>query len=59
VASLLGRTDDGSPPGFWRTVADELFKNMFDLHDCIDTYISLRAEHEGFSALLVCLGETP
>lgn len=53
TAYLVKNQDDGSPLNFWREVASKLCVNMFELHEIIEAFIRMRAEGEGFSALLV------
>lgn len=49
----MSQLEGDAPPRFWATVADELFANVVGLLEPIDTFISHRSEHEGFSAMLV------
>lgn len=53
IASVTDSGKDGAPPGFWTTISDELFENVFALHEPVDTFVSNRSPHEGFSATLV------
>lgn len=48
-------TTRNTPPDdhFWRTMADELFGNVCELHEQIDAFYALRARDEGFPAILV------
>jgi len=53
LASITQLERDGAPLGFWTTVADELFENVVMLLEPINTFISHRTQHDGFSAILV------
>lgn len=53
IASVTNSGKDNSPQGFWTTISDELFENVFALHEPVDTFVSNRSPHEGFSATLV------
>lgn len=55
IASVTQTGNDTAPQGFWTTIADELFENVFALHEPIDTFVSNRSPHEGFSANLVSM----
>lgn len=43
----------GAPEAFWRTMADELFSNVYELHEQIDAFYAMRTRDEGFPAILV------
>ncbi|KAE8552445.1 hypothetical protein EYB25_006339 [Talaromyces marneffei] len=53
IASVTQPGKDSAPPGFWNTIADELFENVFALHEPVNTFVSNRSPHEGFSATLL------
>lgn len=42
-----------APDHFWRTMADELFGNVYELHEQIDAFYAMRTRDEGFPAILV------
>lgn len=44
---------NAAPEGFWRTMADELFSNVHELHEQIDAFYAMRTRDEGFPAILV------
>ncbi|KAI3390778.1 hypothetical protein diail_8679 [Diaporthe ilicicola] len=46
-------TKSSAPDGFWRTMSDELFAGVVELHEQIDAFAALRARGEGFPAILV------
>ncbi|KAF7558916.1 hypothetical protein G7046_g5227 [Stylonectria norvegica] len=44
----------GPPPaGFWAQVSKELFINVWEMHEQVDAYFSMRAAGEGFPQILV------
>lgn len=45
--------DDAAPEGFWITMSSELFENVLALHEQIDAFFSLRAQDQGFPAMIV------
>jgi hypothetical protein len=47
--------EDAAPPGFWENVSAELFDNVWELYESIDTFFSMRAAEDGFPAMLVGL----
>jgi hypothetical protein len=55
ITSVTQSGKDNAPQGFWTTIADELFENVFALHEPVDTFVSNRSPHEGFSATLVII----
>ncbi|KAL2210249.1 hypothetical protein CC79DRAFT_1319187 [Sarocladium strictum] len=42
-----------APPGFWQNMSEELFTNVWQLHEQIDAFLSMRAPDEGFPQILV------
>lgn len=55
IASITQSGKDSAPQGFWTTISDELFENVFALNEPVDTFVSNCSPHEGFSATLVCI----
>ncbi|EED22617.1 hypothetical protein TSTA_061080 [Talaromyces stipitatus ATCC 10500] len=53
ITSVTQRKRDSAPRSFWISIADELFENVFALHEPVNTFVSNRSPHEGFSATLV------
>jgi hypothetical protein len=45
--------DDAAPENFWVTMSSELFENVLALHEQIDAFFSLRAQDQGFPAMIV------
>lgn len=43
----------GAPDHFWATMANELFSNVYELHEQIDAFYAMRTRDEGFPAILV------
>jgi hypothetical protein len=41
-----------APPGFWEDMAADLFSNVWELYESIDTWFSLRSAEDGFPAML-------
>jgi hypothetical protein len=46
-------THGAAPPGFWQHMSEELFNNVWQLHEQIDAFLSMRAPDEGFPQILV------
>ncbi|KAH8169887.1 fungal specific transcription factor domain-containing protein [Sarocladium implicatum] len=42
-----------APPGFWQNMSNELFSNVWQMHEQIDAYLSMRTPDEGFPQILV------
>ncbi|KAK0387863.1 hypothetical protein NLU13_4108 [Sarocladium strictum] len=42
-----------APLGFWQNMSDEMFTNVWQLHEQIDAFLSMRAPDEGFPQILV------
>ena len=42
-----------APPGFWHKMSEELFSNVWELHEQVDAYFSMRTPDEGFPQILV------
>lgn len=42
-----------APPGFWQNMSNELFNNVWQMHEQIDAYLSMRTPDEGFPQILV------
>ncbi|KAK7419514.1 hypothetical protein QQX98_003283 [Neonectria punicea] len=42
-----------APKGFWSQASNELFRNLWDLHEQIDAYFSMKSSSEGFPQILV------
>lgn len=40
------------PETFWTTMSDELFSNVYELHQQIDAFYAMRTRDEGFPAIL-------
>ncbi|KAH8887379.1 hypothetical protein GQ53DRAFT_656048 [Thozetella sp. PMI_491] len=56
IATLNHETSNQAPPapaGFWEAMATDLFGNVQELYEQIDSYFSMRAKEEGFPAILV------
>lgn len=51
--SISPKTKAAAPDHFWQTMADELFSNVYELHEQIDAFYSSRTRDEGFPAILV------
>lgn len=47
------RLSNGVPENFWATMAEELFSNVYELHEQIDAFFAMRTRDEGFPAILV------
>ncbi|KAH7158143.1 hypothetical protein B0J13DRAFT_189639 [Dactylonectria estremocensis] len=46
-------TYGSAPNGFWAQASNELFHNLWDLHEQIDAYFSMKTAEEGFPQILV------
>lgn len=46
-------TYGSAPKGFWAQASNELFHNLWDLHEQIDAYFSMKSSEEGFPQILV------
>lgn len=42
-----------APPGFWANMSNELFSNVWGLHEQIDAFFGMRSPDEGFPQILV------
>lgn len=54
LESKLGTSSsEYAMPEFWTTMSTELFTNVYTLHECFDTWFSLRAADEGIPSIVV------
>ncbi|CAG9995623.1 unnamed protein product [Clonostachys byssicola] len=49
----IAPTYGGSPPGFWKSLSDTLFQDVWRIHEQIDAYFNMRSANEGFPQILV------
>lgn len=56
IKSITESNDEsGAPPRYWEDVSQELFINVFELHEQITTFITTRSQEEGFPTEIVSI----
>ncbi|KAF2792017.1 hypothetical protein K505DRAFT_350908 [Melanomma pulvis-pyrius CBS 109.77] len=51
--NLSTSSGNEGPSGFWKTVSEELFENVFELYQQIEASFTMRSQTEGYPAILV------